>query len=335
MADTITCRLCSSQCERTTRYLLCVRCLTKTCCVCGTPFTTGQPNNVTCSDSCYHRWSWIVDRANPKRVRTNRAVNARWCAAHRKPTVKPNPWLYGRLPYSSVLPGFRTTIQISPPPKTPPTPGTSYVLHGVLSRILERPHEGRHGDRDRTPNFVLVPRGTSWAVHWLHTDARRLAGEKHAFWRNEQGQFVPVTLYGEKREITLGPPEYVLAPDVERGRRMIRVTTITPLVYRGEQPGSWSQEMNGAKLIAALHLFGRRMLGIPREDLDRIRMEVHSITQKYEAVHMGDHFGSATGIMLDATIETNAVARWLFLAAQELGLGGRVSLGFGRIIVRT
>ena len=83
--------------------------------------------------------------------------------------------------------------------------------------------------------------------------------------------------------------------------------------------------------------FARRVLGVGRQEADRmIKLEVQSLHQSSAAGSIGGHWDESEGraghfVHFTASVVVNAPTVWLLKCAEVLGIGGRTSLGFGRI----
>lgn len=248
-------------------------------------------------------------------VRKARERNRLWCAEHRSVTRR-NPWLVGAPPYGTHLPGGGFSLAVHPAPKWPVELRNTRALHGMVTKLSGIAHH------PTIPQFALIPWPSpfGWSVWTQHEDAARaLAGKAHS-----------AILYDREVTVTCGPLARVRAPIIRRrGRRMLRVDTITPVLIRAADGGRCTVPTSG-NLRSTLHAWLPRRVGV-EIDADDLCLEIRSRSTQSAIVDTGGKFGASTGFTGHIIVETNAVGHWLLDVASRIGLGGRVALGFGRI----
>lgn len=276
---------------------------TRFCVMCGTPFVPHSPNQVTHDRTC-------ANRARRERCR-------RWAGVHRGCTES-HPWLLGPPPFAPYLPGCAATITLTPEPRWPVALRNARALHGVLTKLSDRPHDAH------LPGWSLFPYADGWAVYWQIPEGEPLvAARAHR-----------VNVFNGDRMLTFGPLLRVKAPTVRRrGHQRVRVDAITPVVVRSMGGRVARLTPDAPSIISALTRFYPQRLGleIPPE---HVCVEVLSHETFQEVVPVGGKWGLVRGWVGHCVLEVNAVARWLLECADRgLGLGGRTALGFGRVRV--
>jgi hypothetical protein len=208
------------------------------------------------------------------------------------------------------------------------------ALHGAVSRLLGEPHRD-----DGLPNFSMCPPlrvGGPWSLH-LYAGSSRVAGRTFSQLSEAPGRDPrPILIGGRERSISFGPVAPVLAPRLggRRGRIETEVTTITPVLYR-RSGGTYYSRVTAPYLLAVLAMFARRVLGVGRHEADRmIRLEIRDLHQSSARGSIGGHWDedrSGHFVHFTAQLVANAPTVWILKCAEALGIGGRTSLGFGRI----
>jgi hypothetical protein len=303
----------------------------KACLVCGTGFVPADHRQVTCAArKCQQRLQWVRQRERPAAVARNRARNRAWAERVRGVTGR-NPWLWGEPALMAHLPGESCDLWVSGPPVPPQH---VRALHGAVSRLLGEPHRD-----DGLPNFSLCPPlrvGGPWRVH-LYAGGGRVAGQTFTGLSEAPGRDPrPILIDGRARSLRFGAAARVPSPRLggRRGHIEVEVTTITPVLYR-RTGGVYYSRVTPPYLIALLAMFARRVLGVGRQEADRmVRLEVRSLHQSSARGSIGGHWDEdRPGHFVHFTVRVvaNAPTVWLLKCAEALGIGGRTSLGFGRI----
>lgn len=298
------------------------------CVICLKPFVPRDSKQVTCgSRQCRDTRNYRLNRVKPGYVAMNRARSERRYALHNA-DAEPCPWLKGAPVYSTHLPGGACELTLTPASPIPLE--KTHYLHGMLSAIDGRPHEPNR------PAWSLLPWRSGWAVVWQDDGAAHHAKTSHQ-----------VTLYGRPATLSFGPLVKLRTPVVSRrGRHRIKLEAITPVSIKSahkDRSVVYRMVPTSESLISTLEcaLAPRLGLKIARENicLNVISHRVESVD--YECGKFGNFYGSkhpdergVRGWVGHVIIECNAVARWLLeCAARGWGLGARVSIGCGRIMV--
>jgi CRISPR-associated endoribonuclease Cas6 len=293
---------------------------------CAVVFRVPVPHNQAlpgyCGEDCRTEARRRRERERKRTLSPARQLRVRerchaWAQEHRN-VKKPNPWLAGPPPFERYLPGGFMTVEMSPPPTRAIRMQDTRGLHGALTAILDRGHE------QHTPNFALVPDRLAWGVYWWREEGLRFAG------RTING-----ALWDRPTAFRFGPLWRIKAPTIaKRGRQRVRVDAITPVcsraygstVYRSTPTSDVMHSMLAAQFA---HRLGLSYLA--KQDL--VRVEIVSSKTDPAPVNAGEHLGRIVGWTGYAELEVNAPALWLLRVAERVGLGGRTSLGFGRIRV--
>jgi hypothetical protein len=239
-----------------------------------------------------------------------------WAQVHRG-VKTPQPWLAGAPPFATYLPGGYTTVTFTPRPTRSIRLEDTRGLHGALTALLDRGHE------QGMPNFSLAP-DEPWGVYWWREAGLRFANRE-----------VEGALWDRPTRFRFGPLWRVKAPTVEgRGKRLVRVETITPVVSRAYGSTVYRSTPTSEVMHAMLAAQFAHRLGLSylvKQDL--VRVQVVECRTEARHVDCGAHLGIVVGWVGHVDIETNAPARWLLRACERVGLGGRTAFGFGRIRV--
>lgn len=275
----------------------------RACVSCGTALSSRDQRRVTCgSRACAQQ------RA--------REVNAEWAAANRN-VRRRNTWLVGQPLYQQpTLPGGGIAIILTPPPRWPIEHRNVRGLHGLVSDCLGVAHD------PQIPRFSLVPWRSGWSVYLSRDeDLQRLAGQSFS-----------ARLYDQPLTARFGAMVFRLAtPRVpKRGHRRLALEFVTPVVVRQSQR---PQPLHAGLLISTLTAWLPRRIGLVlAPDVVRLRVVERALTETH--VPLGGKYGTVSGWTGRMVVETNAPGEWLLRLAAQIGLGGRVAFGFGRVVVR-
>lgn len=298
------------------------------CVICSAPFVPRDSKQVTCGDTrCREKRRYRLQRAKPAYVAMNRARSARWYAAHHD-DADHDAWLKGAPPYASHLPGGACELRLSPADPVPLA--KAHYIHGMLTKVDGRPHAAN------LPAWTLLPWRSGWAVVWHDEEGASRAKSTHS-----------VTLYGRPATLIIGPLARLRTPAVtRRGKHVIRLDAITPVSIRTtpqKQKTLTRLVPTASSLLSTLSLNLAPRLGVT---LNPELLKINVLSHRTEAVMIdggkfGRSFGRSEGADIGvrgwighAIIECNAPARWLLeCAARGRGLGGRTSIGFGRVMV--
>jgi hypothetical protein len=194
-------------------------------------------------------------------------------------------------------------------------------IHGILTALLNRePQPG-------SPWWSLLPvkRGCGWAAFIRDPEAAELLQHR---------EVRQVRLFEHALELRLSFPWRARYPEVSRrGRRRLRIDTITPVVIQanGRTEPRQIPSKTGFLSCLAYNLLPRIGVEVSSEELV---LEVVSHDTRVERIRIGGKHGTVTGWLGSVVVDTNAVGEFLLrCAAHGLGLGGRVAYGFGRVVV--
>lgn len=221
------------------------------------------------------------------------------------------------------LPGVIRTLDLAPAPCLPAGLRDTRALHGVLSHVWDVPHHG-----GRAPNFALLPWpvGIGWAAQWLCPGAESLPSS------------LPVHVFNAQRELRLGPPMRVKYPKqpTTPGPHRVELRTLTPVVIRTEgvcRPHPDTRVLRGALCSSPLL---QQSLG-ESVHADEVDVQVLDVRTQPVEVRVGGKWGTAgmvSGWEGRVLLSCNAYARYLLSMVELVGMGGRTSLGFGRVRLR-
>jgi hypothetical protein len=212
------------------------------------------------------------------------------------------------------------------------------ALHGTLTEVWGRPHD-HHGG---VPNFSLSPWLHSegccgWAVQWLDDSAQGFPSRHH------------VSIYNEHRVLTLGPVVRFRMPALrEEAEHLLCLDTVTPVVIRrtgNREIGKtiYRDKPEASNLISALrcsrYISLAAGLDFRKAEADPLRLEIVGGKTHSELVPVGGGKrwggdGRLRGFAGRLLILCDSRTRWLLEIAALVGLGGRTSLGFGRVRIR-
>lgn len=224
------------------------------------------------------------------------------------------------------IPGWRSTLRISPLSSPIDIRHGSRSAHGALSLILNQGHE------PKVPNFCFVA-GRDYAVtavHWLHPAAWGLSDSRHR-----------VELYGALRQVQIGPMEERFIEKPEPGAYLVQVETDTPMIIRKTGTRLSINRVDPGMLIGALKQStrkwcdgepgARQIVGCP---LDDIPMTWTVVSQQHLPFTLGWDDRVRGGIVFKAAVATNHHGLLALRLLAELGMGTSPSRGYGRIVLR-
>lgn len=327
------------------------------CPYCGTPFVPSNRTQVTCgkpacrskrnvaiktiryrsepgfAEKARERWRAWHERHGASR--SKHAIGRRDQAPRPQPVEVPvsriDPWTLAAPAFDRHLPGGLLEVAFNPSPNRALPQEQLRALHGLLSRVLGKPHDPAR------PNVSLLAwrSRAGWSAYFHdRDDARRLAGTGH------DGR-----LFNRRIRLELGPLLMLRTPAApEPGRYFVTLDAITPVVIRatGKRKTTVRTSPTSGSLSGSLVSLARRRLGLALEERD-VPVIVHGQSTEQRVVDVGGHWGGLDddgpgrirGWVGHVTVETNAVGAWLIACAERLGLGRGSSLGFGRVVVRT
>lgn len=286
---------------------------TVTCLICHKVVPRVHWKQITCgSPKCKDKFKLH----KPEWVERARKRNREWAEKHRNVRAH-KPILLGPPPYDKYLPGAGMELKLKPPPKWPLEHRNIRGLHGMITALLEVPHEN-------IPVFSLIPwsGGCGWGVY-VRTEA----------YLKIASQQLTTRLFDQVLEAKFSPPWRLKVPKVsKRGRHYIQISSITPVSTRndGGRNTHIAPTSDNIKNTLVRHMSPRLNLDIPQENV-LVRMLKRST--EYEQIPLGGKFGTLYGWSGTVDLEVNAIARWLLEIGAVIGLGGRTSLGFGCIRV--
>jgi len=224
------------------------------------------------------------------------------------------------------IPGCIRSLSLSPEPRWPVALRNTRALHGVLTALAGRPH------MPNMPNFALLPWPhdggcLGWAVQWFDERDARLSGSHH------------VSIFNEPRVLTLGQAigHRVPARPEERSHLMC-LDTITPIVIRRtvDKRTVHHDSPDDACLVSALSCSSAVTLVTGKLE-HPLWLRIVGGKTSPQSVPVGGNWGGDSrvrGFGGRLLLEVDGYTRWRLEIAQLMGLGGRVSLGFGRFRVR-
>lgn len=289
------------------------------CPICGTAVPRRRKAQRTCgAPACRDKMRWRRLVADPERAAARVEQNRR--AHRRRVGGVANPWLLGPVPYGPAeLPGGILRIEPHPVPSWWRTWPAARVIHGILTDLLGEDHD------PNVPAWSLMPYGEGWAAWFAEEEAARgLANGTHRARLADR--------YGTVR---FGPLMRPKAPRVHKGRHRIELTALSPVSIRRNGSESEYHVLPTADCLESTlrqHLASRLGVGVEAEDL---AVELVERRTKGERVHLGGKYPPVGGWSGTLSLDVNAPALWLLLAAARgPGLGGRTALGMGRVDVR-
>lgn len=191
------------------------------------------------------------------------------------------------------------------------------ALHGAVTAARGAAH---HTD---IPDFAIFPSraGSGWSLYLRdESDVQRMAGSVH-----------DVRVGRARTSLVLGIPKRIPAPTASDGLQRLRVHAITPVVTRSMGGKTTRTAPTGESLASALALsVGRRVGAWVRKPDAYVTVIADHTTPQQE--HL-PKLGYVKGWVGSVDIECTRIAAELLMAAEHIGLGGRVAFGFGRIIL--
>lgn len=230
------------------------------------------------------------------------------------------------LPEIEYLPGGWMELRIAPALSGPILHRDIRPLHGVITGLVQ-------GHDDNDPRFTLFPyegeaAGIGWALYVPNqVAALRLENRSHY-----------VSMNGRAILLRCGKMQRWRAPVVPERRVTLVVQTITPVIVRrgGRQglPDHLRSHTRASEsgLLSTIAAWLPHRCGIERGLKIRTRFIANDTHP--ETVRLSGPHGAMTGWAGTIVLEANPTAHWLLRAAEQVGLGGRVAYGFGRITVR-
>lgn len=291
-------------------------------CLCGAAIPPIK-RRITCgAPACQRRRSYLLHRERPAYIEANRERNRRWAQA-KGLSKRAQPWLLGVPTWAPHVPGDLTQVLVLPDQSVEFKDAIG--LHGALSRVAGVGHGGQDGT-SRAPIFSLIP-GDPWHALWLSPQPH-LYGALHEQ-RNLHVGGKPISLY-------MGMPiRQPNLPPEPRGAQLLQLDTLTPLILpatrrTGKGPAIHHRELTSETLEKALRSFTGRIFGKPGTELCAQVLEDQS---EFQMRRLPGHWGMATMITGRWKIRVNAPAARILRIAQVVGLGSRIALGYGRIVL--
>ncbi|OFV80208.1 MAG: hypothetical protein A2Y78_04755 [Acidobacteria bacterium RBG_13_68_16] len=288
--------------------------------MCGKLFLVSFRQQATCqAEECKRRRNDARRKADPAYILSVRQRCRRWAEANRSCRSR-QPWLYGAPPYAAHLPGGGLAFDVRPYPRWAVEHRNVRALHGMVTTLVGLPH------LPHAPRFSLAPWRSEFGWSAYIDDLERARALAAKAW--------PASLYSRDVEVTCSPLMRPRAPVVaRRGRRRLSIVALTPVCTRknGQIGDMYTAPCAGA-IRSSLQGMARKRLGLELED-EAICVELLDRTTEARALALGGKYGTVRGWVGEIIIECNAVAHWLLLCSQVIGLGGRTAFGFGRVAV--
>ncbi len=236
----------------------------------------------------------------------------------------PSPWRLPAPAYPEHLPGGAMGLSFHPHQTIPMRDVRRF--HGAVTNILATAHD------PSAPMWSLLYVGASTPSGW----ALYVRSEEHL--RTLSTKTFDVEICGHRTTrraaLTFGPVSRFRAPSPTTGCSRVELVTSTPVSIQKSIPSGGKvtyRRPSTRALHGALDAVGRR-LGLTIDPaaivLRMVRREVATSGIMVGKVH-------ATGVVHGWTghvvVDCNPVARFLFDVAARIGLGSKVSMGFGRI----
>lgn len=286
------------------------------CEYCGVPIVPRSALQRTCGEErCQAKRRNQSKRESARQTALCRERNRRWAAKNRG-CRKRHPWLLGKPPYGTHLPGGGVELSVSPYPRWPVELRNTRAVHGMVTSLV-----GAH--RPRHPRWALVPWdcGLGWGLYlWEDQVIARLAKK----------QF-DVRLYDKPTKIAVGPARWLRSPTVrKRGRQRLRVDAITPVVIQNTTLNRSHMYATPSALLGCISTEFMQRLGVDYVDPKDLRVEKVYADSHPCKTQMGGKYGPVTGWTGHIVVECNAPAAWLLKCAGLVGLGSRTAFGFGR-----
>lgn len=224
------------------------------------------------------------------------------------------------------LPGAGLELSVTPAPRWPIEHRNLRALHGMVTGLFglrHHPHIAR---------FALIPwpSALQWGVYFYADELpQRLA-------LTEQS----AELFGQPVTVRCGPLWRVRTPSLETTaqRWIMRLRTITPVCIRSHRESGKevvrltpaAEHVCMALTAAFPERLGCRPLTLRPESLAVVSHDTIPVE-----VPIGGKYGMIRGWEGEVVLDVDAQAKWLLECAALVGLGGRTSLGFGRIQLAT
>ena len=320
---------------------------------CGAEITRKSAQQRFCSDVCrysakkgdyaadadrrakarerFHQW-YVRNRDSvAKRVGDRRKTVRAACAVldldagslKRATKADSNPFLLAAPSPSGFIPGGAFALSSTPALRWPVELRNVRGLHGVLTDLLSRLGNVHH---QNIPEFAIIPwpTGIGWAVYVRNdADAATLAGKSHA-----------VRFFDQNVSLECGPLARLKWPrECPRQRNLVQLDAVTPVMIRrsGKDDGANGQRPTSGAFHSTLAEWMPRRVGVVVEP-ERVRISVLKSDQvELVRVPMLGKYGVASGWVGRWVIECNAPGLWLLRLATQIGLGGKVAFGFGRV----
>jgi hypothetical protein len=267
-------------------------------------------------------------------LRSPKPLSVRMVIGHRGgvPTlVTVKPPYQGPVPehdlasYPDTLPGGLLPLALDPCPAGGVALADTRAVHALLTGAFGQDHN------TLVPTFALLltPTPSGWSV--LHRDRALALQWQGRSWRGHWfGR-------GEVRA-TFGACSVPYTPEFSApGLYRVRLLAHTPVCVRNSvQDKTTYPHPTGPSLVGALTGGLRERLSLRRQGVEgcvRLRMvEHHTETVRQRSSRFSDEPGGfLAGWRGRVVVETDALGLWLLRCAERIGLGGRVSLGFGRV----
>lgn len=257
--------------------------------------------------------------------------------AYNLDTDAPHVWARPSPPYASTFSGGLLEFKLSDGPSGGIPLADVRALHGAVCELIGQekvPYQsGKTSNGHPDIFFLLWPYSTGWALYspceatikFLAGKARRI----HVFQKQTGIAFAstPVRLRAP------GP--------VQPGIYQTTVKTLTPIVVRNHKKTTALRDKLSYHSLNAACFRGSLVSNLAHTRLgadvpqDSIAIRVVRESSEPTTVNVGGFKWGARGVVHgvvgEATLQTNAVGLWLLECAKRIGMGGRVSIGFGRV----
>jgi hypothetical protein len=265
-------------------------------------------------------------------LRARRPYSCRVVVGHRggHPTVVTvKPPYEGPVPehhldaYPATLPGGLLPLTIDPCPPGGVALQDLRGVHALLTGAFGKDHN------TLVPNFALLltptPSGWSVLVRDLGTALQWQGGSWRGHWFGR----------GVAR-VTFGACSVPYTPErAAPGIYRVRLVARTPVVVRNSlHTKATYAAPTSASLAGALEGGLRERMSLRREGVEgavRLALVSHRTRLRHSAGGKWGASGTICGWEGAVTVEVNELGLWLLRCAERIGLGGRVSVGFGRI----
>lgn len=268
-------------------------------------------------------------------LRAPKPLNVRMVVGHRDgvPTVVTvKPPYEGPVPqhsldaYPAQIPGGLLPLAIDPAPSGGVPLEDLRALHGLLCGAFGKDHN------TLVPNFALLltPTPSGWSV--LHRDLATALQWQGRTWRGHW-------FHRGVARVTFGACSVPYTPErAAQGIYRVHLTAHTPVIVCNGSSGAKVayHEPTSASLAGALEGGLRERLSLRRDGVEgcvRLALLRHQTRlERVRSTKFVDHRGQfLQGWRGSLTVEVNELGLWLLRCAERIGLGGRVSIGFGRV----